>query len=48
MLLDQDTARACMECLSVSDQIALSAGTCAEALLIARRRSGRRERIDPD
>ncbi len=43
ILLDEDAAGACSECLSESDQIALSAGTYAEALLVAQRRGVRRE-----
>lgn len=43
ILLDEDAADACSECLSESDQIALSAGTYAEALLVAQWRGVRRE-----
>lgn len=43
ILLDEDAADACSECLSESDQIALSAGTYAEALLVAQRRGVHRE-----
>lgn len=38
VLQDEAAAEDCSECLSTSDQIALSAGTYAEALLVATRR----------
>lgn len=43
ILLNEDTAKSCSDCLSESDQIALSAGTYAEALLVAQRRGVGRE-----
>ena len=43
ILLEEAAADACSECLSESDQIALSAGTYAEALLVAQRRGVGRE-----
>ena len=39
VLLDEPETEACVEALSTSDRIVISAGTVAEALIVAQRRS---------